>query len=87
MSASKGWWYKYHYTCCYGLFLLLLQEPVLVGGKAAVANDGDADENARQRVTPSSPSFLFMLVDDIGWSDFGYQNGTALTPNIDKWAH
>lgn len=27
-----------------------------------------------------------MLVDDIGWSDFSYNNGTALTPNIDNWA-
>lgn len=27
-----------------------------------------------------------MLVDDIGWGDFSYQNGTALTPNIDAWA-
>lgn len=32
------------------------------------------------------PSFLFLLGDDIGWGDFGYNNGTALTPNIDKWA-
>ena len=23
--------------------------------------------------------------EDIGWADFGYNNGTALTPNIDKW--
>lgn len=33
----------------------------------------------------SSPSFLFLLADDIGWADFGYNNGTALTPNIDAW--
>jgi len=32
-----------------------------------------------------TPSFLFLLADDIGWADFGYNNGTALTPNIDKW--
>lgn len=35
---------------------------------------------------PALPSFLFMLVDDIGWADFSYNNGTALTPNIDQWA-
>lgn len=32
-----------------------------------------------------APSFLFLLADDIGWSDFGYNNGTAITPNIDAW--
>eukprot|EP00928_Gymnodinium_smaydae_P039784 TRINITY_DN27104_c0_g1_i1.p1 TRINITY_DN27104_c0_g1~~TRINITY_DN27104_c0_g1_i1.p1 ORF type:complete len:615 (-),score=33.83 TRINITY_DN27104_c0_g1_i1:147-1991(-) len=31
------------------------------------------------------PSFLFLLGDDIGWADFGYNNGTARTPNIDAW--
>ena len=33
----------------------------------------------------ATPSFLFMLADDIGWGDFHYNNGTALTPNIDAW--
>ena len=28
----------------------------------------------------SKPSILFMLADDIGWGDFGYNNGTAATP-------
>lgn len=37
-------------------------------------------------VVPALPSFLFLLVDDIGWADFSYNNGTALTPNIDRWA-
>jgi len=32
-----------------------------------------------------APSFLFLLGDDIGWADFGYNNGTALTPNVDAW--
>ncbi len=36
--------------------------------------------------SPLLPSFLFLLADDIGWADFGYNNGTALTPNIDAWA-
>jgi hypothetical protein len=38
-------------------------------------------------VSPASPSFLFLLGDDIGWADFGYNNGTALTPHITAWAH
>ena len=33
----------------------------------------------------STPSFLFLLGDDIGWSDFRDQNGTALTPRITEW--
>jgi len=40
---------------------------------------------APQLVVCSQPSFLFLLADDIGWADFGYNNGTALTPNIDGW--
>ena len=35
---------------------------------------------------PALPSFLFMLVDDVGWADLSYNNGTARTPNIDRWA-
>jgi arylsulfatase A-like enzyme len=34
----------------------------------------------------AKPSFLYMLIDDVGWADFSYNNGTALTPNIDRWA-
>ena len=33
----------------------------------------------------AQPSFLFMLGDDIGWSDFSYMNGTAVTPRINAW--
>eukprot|EP00039_Didymoeca_costata_P028753 m.22087 g.22087 ORF g.22087 m.22087 type:complete len:616 (-) comp7338_c0_seq1:96-1943(-) len=33
-----------------------------------------------------TPSFLFILGDDIGWADFGYNNGTASTPRVDAWA-
>jgi arylsulfatase A-like enzyme len=31
------------------------------------------------------PSFLIMMGDDIGWSDFSYNNGTALSPRIKEW--
>ena len=34
----------------------------------------------------ATPSFLFMMGDDIGWSDFRYMNGTAATPRLDEWA-
>lgn len=37
-------------------------------------------------VEARAPSFLFLLADDIGWADFSYNNGTAMTPNIDAWA-
>jgi hypothetical protein len=38
---------------------------------------------------PSSsppPSFLVIMGDDIGWGDFRYANGTAVTPRISAWA-
>lgn len=41
--------------------------------------------HARPTTVGSKPSFLFILADDIGWSDFGYNNGTAHTPFIDTW--
>jgi arylsulfatase A-like enzyme len=36
-------------------------------------------------VLSQTPSFLFMLGDDIGWSDFRYNNGTAVTPRLTEW--
>ena len=35
----------------------------------------------------STPSFLFILGDDIGWADFSYNNGTALSPRIREWVN
>jgi len=32
------------------------------------------------------PSFLFLLVDDVGWADVGYNGGIAKTPILDTWA-
>lgn len=43
--------------------------------------------SAKNDISPARPSFLFLLIDDVGWADFSYNNGTARTPNIDKWAH
>ncbi len=42
--------------------------------------------NSNLNQSLSQPSFLFLLADDIGWADFGYNNGTALTPNLNAWA-
>lgn len=36
--------------------------------------------------SPAKPSFLFLLIDDVGWADLGYNDGIAQTPNIDRWA-
>jgi arylsulfatase A-like enzyme len=44
------------------------------------------NQNVFSQQSPALPSFLFLLADDIGWGDFGYNNGTAMTPNIDTWA-
>lgn len=63
-------------ACIVAAALLL----AMVGAKAAAPP-------SRGPVTANNvPSFLFLLGDDIGWGDFGYNNGTALTPNIDAWA-
>jgi len=47
----------------------------------ASAQQGESGSAASQL-----PSFLFILGDDIGWSDFRYNNGTVNSPNIDAWA-
>eukprot|EP00041_Stephanoeca_diplocostata_P027464 m.755425 g.755425 ORF g.755425 m.755425 type:complete len:637 (+) comp23181_c0_seq4:162-2072(+) len=57
-----------------GVYTILL----LSAGVAATAQ-------ARPSAVGAKPSFLFILADDIGWSDFGYNNGTAHTPFIDTW--
>jgi hypothetical protein len=53
--------------------LLLAATVALPGGQAPHSKD--------------LPSFLFILADDIGYSDFGYSAGsTALTPHIAGWS-
>ena len=39
-----------------------------------------------QAAPGDKPSFLFILGDDIGWADFGYNGGTAHTPNLNALA-
>lgn len=53
---------------------LLLAPLLLLAGGAAEA------------APSASPSFLFLMGDDIGWADFSYNNGTAVTPRIRGWA-
>ena len=31
------------------------------------------------------PSFVMILLDDIGWGDPSYNNGTTYTPYLDAW--
>jgi len=50
----------------------------LLGSAAILAAPGLASH--------SEPSFLFILADDIGWADVGYNGGTANTPRINQWA-
>ena len=33
------------------------------------------------------PNIVMLFVDDLGWSDLGYQNSELETPNIDKLKH
>src|SRR5262249_42210069 len=36
--------------------------------------------------TSSKPNIVFILVDNVGWGDFGVYGGTTPTPRIDKLA-
>jgi len=69
-------------------------------GEGAVCGGASLSSSSRRRrlapllllagaasAAPSaSPSFLFLMGDDIGWADFSYNNGTAVTPRIREWA-
>ena len=41
---------------------------------------------ARVSATASPPHLLFVVVDDLGWSDVGFHGSKIQTPNIDKLA-
>ena len=38
-------------------------------------------------MTTSKPNIIFILVDNVGWGDFGVYGGTTPTPRIDKLAN
>ncbi|MEL0604165.1 sulfatase [Pseudoalteromonas undina] len=66
------------YTISMSLCVMLLS---VCGGKAN-ASAGDLS----QASTPKKPNILMIVVDDLGWSDVGYNQTTDLfeTPNIDE---
>ena len=66
------------YTISMSLCVLLLS---VCGGKA---NASAVDLS--QASTPKKPNILMIVVDDLGWSDVGYNQTTDLfeTPNIDE---
>ncbi|MBP86909.1 MAG: hypothetical protein CMJ64_09355 [Planctomycetaceae bacterium] len=35
---------------------------------------------------PSSPNIVFIIVDDLGWSDVAFHGGNVPTPNLDRIA-
>ena len=41
---------------------------------------------ARMDGTASPPHILFVVVDDLGWSDVGFHGSKIQTPNIDRLA-
>jgi arylsulfatase A-like enzyme len=42
--------------------------------------------NTGSSATLSKPNIVFILVDNVGWGDFGVYGGTTPTPRIDKFA-
>ena len=42
--------------------------------------------NSAQTERPSQPNILFILSDDQGYFDVGYQGSEIMTPNIDQLA-
>lgn len=45
-------------------------------------------EGAPSTATPAKPNVFFIMVDDMGWNDIGYQSTdmTKMTPNLDRLA-
>eukprot|EP00662_Eupelagonemidae_sp_cell21_P012653 gene12653-15930_t len=67
---------------------LLLQLPLSLLWPLPCAAAAGARERAKAAGPPPpvTPSFLFLLGDDIGYADFGYSGGTASTPHVDALA-
>ena len=58
--------------------LLATLSVLLVGARAATAQEGDS-ENQR-------PNIVLIMCDDMGWSDIGCYGGEIETPNLDRLA-
>lgn len=43
-----------------------------------------AGDSIGDEVLPKPPNILFILADDLGWSDVGWHGGFAKTPNMDR---
>jgi arylsulfatase len=65
-----------------------IQRIFLMGllGVAASVVQLQAAEADKNMVSPSKPNIVFIMVDDMGWSDVGCYGGEIKTPNIDSLA-
>lgn len=66
-----------------------LNKPKILGlslvGLAAFFTNCD-DEGRKRAESSEKPNIVFILPDDLGWSDVGYQGSEIKTPNIDELA-
>ena len=62
------------------LSVLLISSHLFTAAYSAGSDGGGSSSS------PAKPSFLFLLIDDVGWADLSYNNGTAHTPNINRWS-
>jgi arylsulfatase A len=61
---------------------------ILVALFAACVTAPIAAAAGKPSARAATPSFLFLLGDDIGWADLNFpNNGTAHTPNLRAWAN
>ncbi|MGV3484447.1 MAG: arylsulfatase B [Planctomycetaceae bacterium] len=44
----------------------------------------DIPSSYAQSTSPAKPNILFIVADDLGWSDVGWHQGFAKTPNMDR---
>ena len=45
---------------------------------------GDLPRATATDEKPDRPNILFIVADDLGWSDVGWHDGFAKTPNLDR---
>jgi len=61
--------------------LLLGAAALALGAIAAIRPTSAEAETPRAR-----PNVVYIMVDDLGYADLGYEGGDAKTPNIDRLA-